>query len=395
MIDQKTKELLDNLTPEDITKTFISDLFGRTSDGNYIKPTEGYKVPINKFDNDKPIDTTVGRYIYNLFILQKKFVKLIGYINKPLTKSSLSDIENLLAEKTLNNEITIPEIRDYMDRLQWFSYLFSSILCSSSCVELAIMDPRIKKRKEELLKKYKKEIDNNDVVTSLKIEKELVDYAKEIFKDLPSVDLFNSKASKTSFENSYKTMNIMKGPVKAPSGKGYVIAKSNLVEGIPIEEYPLYANEVVESAYSKSIEPRDSGYKTKQMFSAFQSIVLDKPGSDCHTTKTIKVKITEDNYKLYQFRYAVARNGYVELTLDILKKNIGNVLNIRSPLYCTTNKICNICAGNSFNKLQISSIGLTTNKLMSTLLNAGFKAMHNTTVSSVKINPFDYIKFNN
>ena len=32
---------------------------------------------------------------------------------------------------------------------------------------------------------------------------------------------------------------------------------------------------------------------------------------------------------------------------------------------------------------------------MSTLLNAGFKAMHNTTVSSVKINPFDYIKFNN
>jgi hypothetical protein len=97
----------------------------------------------------------------------------------------------------------------------------------------------IGKKKEELLKKYKKEIEAGDPVITEKIEKELLEFAKEYIGDDPSMDTILSGAG-GDFNNKFKNMFVMKGAIADPDPNAkqkYRIVTGNYIDGIPAEEY--------------------------------------------------------------------------------------------------------------------------------------------------------------
>ena len=55
-------------------------------------------------------------------------------------------------------------------------------------------------------------------------------------------------------------------------------------------------------------------------------------------------------------------------------------------MYCIGDKICAVCAGEQFNKLNIKTIGLASSKVGTTMVNLGMKKFHD---SSVKLFDID------
>lgn len=129
----------------------------------------------------------------------------------------------------------------------------------------------------------------------------------------------------------------------------------------------------------------------KQLSAAFQSVVSDEPGSDCGTKEYITIEITNKNKKDYKYRYIVEGNSLVCLYPDIIDKYVGKMVKMRSPMFCHSQKYCSKCLGEYYYQLGIRNIGLTTNRVGSTLLNLSLKSMHSNVISSTIINIDDYL----
>ena len=116
-----------------------------------------------------------------------------------------------------------------------------------------------------------------------------------------------------------------------------------------------------------------------------QTEVLDEPGSDCGTVKTLSVvipKATDD----YIYRYIYEGDKLVCLTPDIIGNYIGKEVRMRSPMYCIAKDcICSKCAGENFYKLGKRAIGLTATKVATTCSRLNMKKFHENLVKTREI----------
>lgn len=128
---------------------------------------------------------------------------------------------------------------------------------------------------------------------------------------------------------------------------------------------------------------------TKQLLAAFQSEVLDEPGTDCHTKNTLDVLLTKKNSKDFLYRYIVEGGKYVCLTPEVINSYVGKTVKMRSPMMCKGDKYCNICAGEMNYKLGNLNIGLGCAKISTTLQRLGMKKFHISNLASNKINMDD------
>lgn len=136
---------------------------------------------------------------------------------------------------------------------------------------------------------------------------------------------------------------------------------------------------------------QESGYLAKQLLAAFQQEMLDVHGSDCKTKGTIEVDITSKNARDFEYRYIVEGGKYVCLSPDVIGNYIGKTVHMRSPMYCTGDKICNICGGEMSYKLGTLNIGLGCSKVATTLLRLGMKKFHISNLKSVQIDVNDML----
>lgn len=118
---------------------------------------------------------------------------------------------------------------------------------------------------------------------------------------------------------------------------------------------------------------------------------LDEHGSDCHSKKTLSVTITKSNMNDFKYRYIEENGKYVCLTPDTLPKYLDKTVKLRSPMYCTGDKICNICAGELDYKLNNINIGLGTPNISTVLLRMGMKKFHTSNLKSSKIDVDDML----
>lgn len=135
----------------------------------------------------------------------------------------------------------------------------------------------------------------------------------------------------------------------------------------------------------KAVGTQVSGYFAKQILAALQTEVLDIPGSDCGTKRTLEFQLTKKNARDFYYRYIVENGKLVELTPEVIGNYIGKTVKLRSVMYCTGDKICHHCAGNMFYKLGITNIGLTTSRIATTLTKLGMKKFHDATVNAQQI----------
>ena len=370
------------------------ELFGEFDGKSRFNPYDIIEIPANSYGpenkkNKKPFKTTVGIWIFNKYFIEKDLFDLFQYINKTVDDKLFSEINTKLSYALAEDKITVKQLSDYNMRCQLFMG-YVSILSPNYTEKMLTCTKAINIKKRELLKKYKKEIEAGDEIVGTKMEKELLEYAKEYMKNDPSMDMFLSGA-RGSFGNNFKNMFIMKGVIRDPDPNAkqpYKVATSNYIDGITPEEYALFANSLAAGPYSRAAKTGTGGYLEKLFVRALQHIVLGPIDSDCGTKNTITVKLDKKNIGSYMYSYIKEGEKLIELTSDNMDKYIGKTVKIRYISLCEYKDgvKCHKCAGNAWVRLGKTNIGVATPKIPSTLKNISMKAFHD---SVEKFNPID------
>lgn len=263
-----------SLKEEDITTSFIMENFADFGNGPKFQPYDLIEVPIGAYGGKLPdgkekrnknkFTTGVGRLIFNKFFFESEpeLLLYVGYIDADVTKKLYGKTLNKLGYLMMEDKVSEETYKRFCKKSQKMMP-YVSVLSPNHSDNMLTITKKINKRKEQLLKEHAAELeakDDNAVKVFDQISNELLDYARELMKDDPAMDMFASGAG-GSFENNFKNMFIMRGAVKDPTpNKGYNLITSNYVDGISKEEYSAIANTLAAGPYARSKKTEVGGY---------------------------------------------------------------------------------------------------------------------------------------
>ena len=277
--DEKDIDYLCKLKESDITTSLIMELFGDFGDHQWFNPYDIITIPAGAYGgktpdgkdkyNKEPFTTTVGRLIFNKYFIEcePELLDVIGYVNDDLNKKTYGKLFDSLGYSVMEDGISIETYKRFCKKSQKFMP-YVSILAPNHSDNMLTITKKINKRKAELIKENKEAIDAGDVMVVDKISKELLAYSRELMKDDPAMDMFDSGVG-GSFDNNFKNMFIMRGSVQNPDPrKGYNIITSNYLDGVNKEEYSKLANTLAAGPYSRSKKTELGGYWVIKRFVA-------------------------------------------------------------------------------------------------------------------------------
>jgi hypothetical protein len=349
-------------------------------------------LPKGKLFNSEEVDTTVGRYLFNLYVIPDKYLKKFGYQNIVYNVDNIGEMEERLSYMLLQDEIDPKEFAGYLDRAEWLTMGTAYFLSPTMNYDINVPIPEVIKRREELFAEYADEIKKGDPNVADMMEKELLDLAKKILKEkgTEAYDFFES--GEFSFSNNYKKTSVFGGALENPYTKKLEILRSNYIDGISKDEFHHFANLTIVGGYSRNVETQKGGYETKKINNAVQGVTLDEPGSDCGTTQFLKVNIIDKQKKMFLHRYILDGGKLILTDEGNIKNYIGKEVMMRSPLFCKSDQICSKCAGELFYKLGIRNAGLLSTTMSGNLMNMSMKKFHNTSLVFSKIDISKFIR---
>lgn len=392
-LNDKDKQYLLGLKPEDITATLLYNLFGDTAkvvNGKVVTQKSKYSfqdtfdLKAGEYFNKEDITTNCGLFIFNKIVVERELVDILGYLNNEINKGELGRIDGLMAKALLVDKIDTRIMMNYTNRIQWIGMKLNSLITVSFTPNTFKPLPKVMAAKHKLLNENKEAVEKGDPVAMTRIESKLLDIAKEELKGDPGMMLYDSGA-RGSFGNNYKNMCVMKGPVLNPTTGKYDVVETSFMEGIEKKDIPTMGTSVVSGAYPKAVGTGVAGYFTKQILAAMQAVTADPNLNDCGGHGFIEVNITDKKIEDVLFRHINDGGKTVLLDDVVIKKYVGKKVKMYSPMLCTSGKICRKCLGLMFEKLGIENVGLTSARVSSTILNLSMKKFHNTTTQIYEI----------
>lgn len=344
------------------------------------------KGQLPNINND--IETTVGRYIFNLVVISYAFGDKIPYVNETLRSKNVDKLQNHLSDELLMGRIIGEEFGKFQTRLIWLNN-FVEILVPGTSPNLMVLPEEIKKKLNDLILANKEAIINGDTTTYVNnVETPIIEFAREYYiKTNDPGWMLYAKGGKPNFSNVFKNMFLEVGPILDIATGKYKISTACFSEGLPPEENYLYANQGVFGAYNRAVNTQFGGAKTKEFAVAFQSQVVVE--DDCGSQLTIGLDVTKNNLDIIKWRYVRDEENPTQFVLvdpDNLNSFIGKHVEYRSPMLCMTdNGYCWKCVGDLYKRMCLKNIGLANQKLTSVFLNKSLKAFHDTTVKSTVI----------
>lgn len=392
--NQKDIDFLLSITEDDFTMSFVAENFGIIDGKAKFNTYDEFIVPAGKYGNNgllnkKPFRTTVGKWYFNKIFIERELFDIFKYVNEPITKKQLGKMNSILSSAVIEEKIPLGVLKNFHMKTQKLMPCVS-ILSPNFSIDMLTISKTIDPKRKELFKKYKDELDAGNEIVADKVTEELLEYASDILKDDPAMDMYRSGAGGT-FDNNFKNMYIMKGAVKDPDPlKGYNIIKSNYTDGISKEDYPLIANSLTAGPYKRARKTQVGGHWEKLFISAFQHIRLGPKGSDCGTKNTITITVDQSNINQIMYCYVQEGSRLIEINSENKDKFIGKTVKLRFSSLCEYKDkgcICNKCAGNLFYDIGITNIGAATPQVPSILKNISMKAFHDSTVRLVEMDP--------
>ena len=403
----KDEELIKSvieIKPEDITSTYVVELFGEFDGKRRCNPYDLITVPKGAYGiegskrgvNVKPFTTTVGKLIWNkMYILRNHSIyEAIGWVDDIVTKKVFNKLYEKLGYLLLEGKIEREEFKRFAMTTQ-LTMPYVQFLSPSFTDKMLLSSTYMNKRKAALIKENKAAFDAVDLKTIDAVSNELLKESKEYLKDDPSLDIFNSGGG-GDYSNHYKNTYIMKGTVRDGDGS-YKVITSNQIDGVSEKEYATLANSLAEGPFNRSKKTEEGGYYEKMLLYSMQHLRLLEPGSDCGTKRYITVTLTDSNIGDYMYNYFIGPNGKLtEITSENMDSLIGKTVKLRFSSMCEAKNgcFCNMCAGNLWYRLGVSSnVGILTPTIASKLKNLLMKSFHNSQVALTDMNVMEVFGF--
>lgn len=387
-------------------KDTIMELFANFGDGALYNPYDIIEIPAHTFgglsnssdsfnkeeaqnsstkSNTSKFTTTVGLWIFNRCFIEP-LSDVLGYINYPVTGDVYGDLNKKISYALLEDKITVRQLKNFIIQSQILMGCCSALAPSHTETFFA-MEEAIAKKKAELEKRYKEQIENSDLVTMKKMEGELIDYAKDILKDDEGRDMYDSGA-RSSYSNNFKNMYIMRSGIKKTDGSIKVVT-SSYIEGMDPKDFADINDASVGGPFSRARLTASGGYVERLVLSSTSHLRVLPEGSDCGTKDYITISLDKKNVKDWYFSYMIEGAELVELTPENASKYIDKEVKFRYSSLCKEKNgcICEKCAGTLFRRIGITAAGMTSSIMASSMKNANMKRFHNNNIKLTSIDP--------
>ena len=383
------KYLLELTEERCLEKSFITEAFGEYKGSPRFYPYDIVTIPPNSYGpegkrNKNSFRTTVGLWVFNKAFVEKDLFDIFHYVNDTFGKKMAKKFKTKISEAILEDRLSLEAFKTYIKKLNKFMP-YATFLSASYTMKMLTVTKIVEAKKNELVKKYRKELDAGDTHVAQKIQDELLELAEETLKDDPSMDMFKSDAV-GDIGNNFKNMFIMKGIIKDPDpNKGYNIVMSSYMDGIKSEDYVAMANSLAAGPYARAKKTALGGYWEKLLLVAYQHLTIT--AQDCHTKRTVEITLTDDNIGANKYNFIVDNGKLVELTSENIPKYLGKKVKMRFSSLCEQkNGLCQVCAGDLFKGLGVVNIGTSLPQVASKLKNISMKSFHDSQVVRTKIN---------
>lgn len=343
---------------------------------------------ISTYSEDAPLQTTIGRLVWNYVALANPFDDIMPYLNTPWNPGA---IEDMIAHALITQTTTMEQQSRYTRNVYYLGH-FTELGVVAFTRKSLTTDPNLAKRRNELLKEHAEELASGDAVVMSKIEQELIAMDKEWLKDDP-VMMFYRKNEKKIFNIQRKKLFGAGGMTEKFGDKGnFDFVSSSLSEGWDPEDFQVQANEIRAGSFSRAKETAIGGEDIKFILRVFQnSRILEE---DCKSDTFLNVVVNKWNYKYYRHRYIKSGSDLKELTENDVEKLIGKTIQVRSPMTCKTDGgYCRVCMGKIFSVLDQKQLDLRANVLGRYFITSSLKGMHGTSFNTFEISNLNDFSF--
>ncbi|NDV45975.1 DNA-directed RNA polymerase subunit beta' [Paludibacter sp. 221] len=266
------------------------------------------KVRLNVKGEERLIDTTVGRIMFNQHVPEE-----VGYINELLSKKSLRDIIGNVIEVC-----GVARTAQFLDDIKDLGYR----MAFRGGLSFNLNDVIIPAEKEELIKEGNAEVEeimnnyNMGFITNNERYNQIIDTWTHINSKLSNILLKQLSTDNQGFNSVYMMLDsgargskeqirqlsgmrgLMAKPQKSGAEGGQIIENpilSNFKEGLSVLEYFISTHGARKGLADTALKTADAGYLTRRLVDVSQDVVIAE--EDCGTLRGLiatEVKNNED-----------------------------------------------------------------------------------------------------
>jgi len=318
------------------------------------KPYTSRKTPFELLDdkideiNDPSLNviykgktTTAGKAIFNS-CLPDDYDFIDKLVNKKIVNNILGDItENY--DETIANK-TASKLKDY-------GFKFSTIYSPSITLDNIQIPPKIMELKENLVNASSEEAAN--------LLDQMLEILKDHLKNTGLYDLVDSGAGK-SWDQPMQIL-IAKGVITDMEGNLLEPIKASFSEGFTPTEYFKSSMGGRKGIVDRVHNTADSGYMSRKLAYLLANVEVHPTLKDCKTKNTLSIRLNKDLIGRLKGRYIVDTNEKL-ISFKQEDYNEGDIINLRSPIFCESYKICHTCYGDLVKRFKSPYVAIVASQ---------------------------------
>lgn len=291
--------------------------------------------------------TTVGRYIFNKIVPDKTYL-----IDGPIGKKDINKMITRCANQYYKKS---PEVYSTFvnEIVRLGSYYYTLMPVSFSLDDLQIPQSILK-----LKDKLKGATPEQAQIIITKMEKLLEDYLVE---NQLNFGIVGGGGGLKGGYSQLRQILICKGIISGYKGEITTVTDS-YGSGMSAKDHFDTGYATRNGIADRVLNTADTGYLSRRIAYALQRVECDPTILDCGTRKTISVKVTKDVANRLDGRYVY--NDDNKLELFDADKWMDKVVRLRTPVYCSTTKLCRHCYGELSLRNRTKNVGILAAQIM-------------------------------
>ena len=155
---------------------------------------------------------------------------------------------------------------------------------------------------------------------------------------------------------------VSKGIIANPKGEVLDPIKGSFSDGLTNTEFFNASAGARKGIMDRVLNTSATGYTSRKLVFILNSVEADPLLRDCKTNKTLTLKLTNDLIDRLQGRFIVKGGKIIEFEQNEYKE--GDVIELRSPIYCKSPKVCHVCYGKLLLRHKSPYIGVLAGQII-------------------------------
>jgi DNA-directed RNA polymerase subunit beta' len=281
-------------------------------------------------------NTTLGRAILN-----SVFPTDFEFIDKPVNGSMINGLIPIIIEKYGQKKA-----EEIYSKLEKIAFKFVTLIAPSFDLRDLDMPPEIGAIKEKLK--------TSTPAEAFKLLDQGLEIVKKRLEGTGVKDLIDSGASKGWGQPSQ--IFIAKGVTADPQGRVQDPIASSFSDGLKPVEFFKASSGARKGMVDRALNTGDTGYFNRKMVYLLNSVEADPSLKDCGTKRTLTMRLNKDYIKRLTGRYI--QKGSRAIPFKAADYKEGDTIQLRTPIYCESKKVCHTCYGDLIKRHKSPYIGV-------------------------------------